>query len=136
MRKKRKSWMLLTVLKPSKLLFFGKQIGKKVQIKEYPCFAEDSMVRVYLFDLKPENRFFKKTMWFFLRLCGSAALTYLFALWLIEQAFLERGYCAYGGEILFIPLVFLIIFKLLGRKLEKNEQKKKWNCSGRLCCRS
>lgn len=109
--------MLLAIPKP---LFLGTAwiINKlNIQIvRKYPCFVEDSMVRVYLFSPKPENRFFKKAMRFLFRLCMSAIITYLFALFIIEQAFSERGYVAYGGELLFIPVVFLIIFKFLGRK--------------------
>lgn len=133
MKRKRESWILLAIPKPlclctvwtSRNLFrllpktLKKWIGKQLKIqivKEYPCFTEDSMVRVYLFSRKPENRIFKKTVRFLFRLCGSALLTYLFTLWIIEQAFLERGYVAYGGELLFIPLIFYIIFKFLNQK--------------------
>lgn len=116
-RRKKESWRMLVVPKP---LFIGKRQalhkyrGRKLWvIREYPCFTEDSMVKVYLFNQKPVmNGFFRKAIRFMFRLLGSATITYLFTLWIIELAFLERGYAACGGEFLFIPVVFYFMCKL------------------------
>lgn len=116
--KAKNSWKLLVVPKP---LFIGRRqaihkCGFKLWVvREHPCFTEDSKVKVYLFkqNRKPVmDRFFRKTMGFMLRLLGVATVTYLFMLWMIEQAFLERGYAACGGEYLFIPVVFYLMCKL------------------------
>lgn len=48
-----------------------------------------------------------KASWIMLRLLAAASVTYLYAVQAIEQAFLQRGYRAYGGECLVIPFVFL-----------------------------
>lgn len=112
------SWQLLIIPKPF-LLGRGQALhkyGKLWIIQEYPCFTEDSKVKVYLFkqSQKPVmDRFFRKAMGFMLRLLGAATVTYLFMLWMIEQAFLERGYVAYGGELLLIPVVFYFMYKLM-----------------------
>lgn len=39
------------------------------------------------------------------RMSVAAAVTYLYSLWAIEQAYIQRGYKAYGGEYLLLPLV-------------------------------
>lgn len=46
-----------------------------------------------------------------LRMLAAAGVTYLYAIWAIEQAYLQRGYRAYGGEYLIIPMVFYMVFK-------------------------
>ena len=118
-RRKKESWQMLIVPKP---LFIGRgqaihKCGRKWWIvREHPCLTEDSKVKVYLFkqNQKPVmNGLFRKAMRFTLRLLGAAIVTYLFAFWIIEKAFLERGYAAYGGEYILIAFVFFVIYKLM-----------------------
>lgn len=118
-KRNKQSWQLLIVPKP---LFIGRgqaihKCGHKLWIvREHPCFTEDSKVKVYLFkqNRKPViNGFFKKTMKFMLQLLGAATVTYLFSLWIIGQAFRERGYIAYGGEYILIAFVFFATYKLM-----------------------
>ena len=49
------------------------------------------------------------------KLILSGALTAPPAAWSVIYAFLERGYKAYGGEYLFIIMVFLAIYWALGK---------------------
>lgn len=48
-----------------------------------------------------------------LKAAVAAWVTYIYAAWSIEQAYLQRGYIAYGGEYLFIPFVFYVVFKTI-----------------------
>lgn len=88
-------------------------------IMECQCLAEDSKVRVYLSKVRKSKwqaarRFIKKAAPHVIRLFGAIALTYLYSVWSIEQAFIQRGYKAYGGEYLVIPFVFYGIYKVFG----------------------
>lgn len=88
-------------------------------IMECRCLAEDSKVRVYLSKVRKSKwqaarRFIKKAAPHVIRLFGAIALTYLYSVWSIEQAFIQRGYKAYGGEYLVIPFVFYGIYKVFG----------------------
>ena len=88
-------------------------------IMECQCITEDSKVRVYLSKVRKgkwqaTRRFIKKAAPHVLRLLGAVALTYLYSAWSIEQAFIQRGYKAYGGEYLIIPFVFYGVYKVLG----------------------
>lgn len=47
------------------------------------------------------------------RLSAAASVTCLYSLWAIEQAYARRGYRAYGGEYLSIPLVAWAIYNIL-----------------------
>ena len=49
-----------------------------------------------------------------IRMLAAAGVTYIYAVWDIEQAYLKRGYQAYGGEYLVIPFVFYAAFKVFG----------------------
>lgn len=44
----------------------------------------------------------------------AALLTGMYAVWSIDQAFVQRGYRAYGGEWFAIPFVFIGLYKILG----------------------
>lgn len=55
-----------------------------------------------------------KASWVMLRVLAAAWVTYLYAAQAMEQAFLQRGYRAYGGECLVIPFVFYGTFKAIG----------------------
>ena len=45
---------------------------------------------------------------------SAAILTGMYAVWSIDQAFVQRGYRAYGGEWFAIPFVFIGLYKILG----------------------
>lgn len=95
------------------------KVRKMWIILECQYITEDSEVGVYLPAVqkikKPEpESFFRKAFLVVLRLALSALLTFPYAVWSIEYAFLQRGYKAYGGEYLFIPFVFYVIFLILG----------------------
>lgn len=45
---------------------------------------------------------------------SAAILTGIYAVWSIDQAFVQRGYRAYGGEWFAIPFVFIGLYKILG----------------------
>lgn len=82
---------------------------------EYPCFTEDSQVKLYLLcqRIKPEKESDKKLLRFVIKLVCVVFATYLFGLWATAWAFKQRGYVAYGGEYLLILLFFVVMTKLL-----------------------
>lgn len=55
-----------------------------------------------------------KASWVMFRGLAAAMVTYLYTARAMEQAFLQRGYRAYGGECLVIPFVFYGAFKAIG----------------------
>lgn len=59
---------------------------------------------------KAFKRFFRKVMILAFKLLASAAITLPFAIWAIEDAYIERGYKAYGGEYLFIAMFFYLVY--------------------------
>lgn len=88
-------------------------------IMECRCITEDSQVRVYLSEVrgarwKSFGRFLKKAAHILFRPVGSVGLTYLYAIWAAERAFIQRGYVAYGGEYMVIPFIFYGLYKGLG----------------------
>lgn len=60
------------------------------------------------------KRFCNKVIFLIFKILVSTAITFPCAIWAIEYAYIERGYKAYGGEYLFIAMVFYITFSLLG----------------------
>ncbi|WP_300782020.1 hypothetical protein [uncultured Acetatifactor sp.] len=54
-----------------------------------------------------------KVFWVMLRALAAAWVTYLYTARAMEQALLQRGYRAYGGECLVIPFVFYGVFKAI-----------------------
>lgn len=94
------------------------KVRKVWVILECQYITEDSEVGVYLPAVQKERQvpgpFFKKAILVVLKLALSALLTFPYAVWSIEYAFLQRGYKAYGGEYLFIPFVFYVTFLILG----------------------
>lgn len=105
----------------------GKGAGKDVRnmykvlfILECEYISEDSKGRLYLSQMQeirnPAVRIFsKKASMTAAKLILSGALTAPFAIWSIIYAFLERGYKAYGGEYLFIIMIFLAVYWALGK---------------------
>ena len=88
-------------------------------IVEYQYVLESPKVGVCLYRMWKKKwpvvrRSSKKIMLYLLRLFGSAGLTFVYSRWVIEQAFFERGYRAYGGEYFLIPLVFYGIYQVWG----------------------
>lgn len=64
---------------------------------------------------------------------GAGLITYLYLVKAIEQAYLQRGYEAYGGEYLMAPFVFCGSYKLFSlviRLLGKDSEKGGIECSG------
>lgn len=93
---------------------------KVLLIVECEYISEDSKGRLYLSQVQevrnPVVRIFsKKALMIVARLILSGTLTAPFAVWSIIYAFLERGYKAYGGEYLFIIMVFLAVYWALGK---------------------
>lgn len=92
-------------------------------IMECQCIEEDSSNCLFLSKVRKAwrtkiKRGLKKTAEFMTttgcRIAGSALLTGIYVAWSAEQAFLQRGYKAYGGEYLAIPFVFLWTYAGLG----------------------
>lgn len=92
-------------------------------VVEYQCGTRNSISRMYLSGLwkiqkKKAGKFLQKagvimkTSEF--RILGTVLLTGIYSIWSIEQAFIQRGYRAWGGECLAIPLVFIGFYKILG----------------------
>lgn len=117
-KKQGTSYQLLVLQKP---MFLALEKGlirgrRKLHLfTEYPCFAEDSQVKLYLLcqRIKPEKESDKKLLRFVIKLACTVLATYLFGLWATAWAFKQRGYAAYGGEYLLILLFFIMMAKLL-----------------------
>lgn len=115
-KKQNISCHLLILKKPAFLaLEKGLIKGRFHLLIEYPCFAEDSQVKLYLLcqRIKPEKESDKKLLRFVIKLACTVLATYLFGLWATAWAFKQRGYAAYGGEYLLILLFFIMMAKLL-----------------------
>lgn len=52
------------------------------------------------------------------------SVTYMAGKWAIEYAYMERGYEAFGGEYLFIPMVAWLSYKVINTFLDLLEAKK------------
>lgn len=117
-KKQNISCHLLILKKPA---FFALETGmaegrRKLHLfTEYPVFAEDSQVKLYLLcqKIKPEKESDKKLLRFVIKLACTVLATYLFGLWATAWAFKQRGYAAYGGEYLLILLFFIMMARLL-----------------------
>lgn len=93
---------------------------KVLLVVECEYISEDSKDRLYLSQVQevrnPAVRMrSKKASVIAAKLILSGALTAPPAAWSVIYAFLERGYKAYGGEYLFIIMVFLAIYWALGK---------------------
>lgn len=93
---------------------------KMLLIVECEYISEYSEGRLYLSQVqevrKPAVRMrSKKASVIAAKLILSGALTAPFAAWSVIYAFLERGYKAYGGEYLFIIMVFLAVYWALSK---------------------
>lgn len=121
---KKKHGQVFQILVVPKPLLLGAPLLKKRScnawvMEECQCIAEDSRVRVYLSEPQ-ESRWkkwgsaLKKAALIMFRPAGSVGLTYLYFTWAAEQAFLQRGYAACGGEYVILPLVFYGAYKGLG----------------------
>lgn len=55
----------------------------------------------------------KKAAVILCNILGAVLITCLYLIKAIEQAYLQRGYVAYGGEYLMVPFVFWGAYKLL-----------------------
>ena len=77
----------------------------------------DPKVRVYLSEVRKITwtqikKVCNQAFVLIFRILVSIAITFIFGIWAIECAYLDRGYRAYGGECLLIVLVFFIAFKV------------------------
>lgn len=93
---------------------------KVLLVVECEYISEDSKGRLYLSQVQevrnPAVRMrSKKASVIAAKLILSGVLTALPAAWSVIYAFLERGYKAYGGEYLFIIMVFLAVYWALGK---------------------
>lgn len=89
-------------------------------IVECEYVTEDSKVRLCLSQVQklrnPVLRIIsKRASIIAAKLVLSGAITTPLAAWAMIYAFLERGYKAYGGEYLFILVVFCLIYWALGK---------------------
>lgn len=117
-KKQSTSFQLLVLKKPAFLaLERGMLRGRRKLhlFTEYPCFTEDSQIKLYLLRqrVKPEEESDKKLLRFVAKLACAILTTYLFGLWATSLAFKQRGYAAYGGEYLLILVFFIAAIKLL-----------------------
>lgn len=117
-KKQGTSCQLLVLQKPMFLALekgMAKGSRKLHLFTEYPCFTEDSQVKLYLLcqRIKPEKESDKKLLRSVIKLACTIFATYLFGLWATAWAFKQRGYAAYGGEYLLILLFFFMMAKLL-----------------------
>lgn len=111
---------------------------KVLLIVECEYISEDSKGRLYLSKVQevrnPAVRMrSKKAAMAAARLILSSALTAPFATWSVIYAFLERGYKAYGGEYLFIIMVFLAVYWALGKfityaDMDTFKEAESWKC--------
>lgn len=93
---------------------------KVLFVVECEYVSEDSKGRLYLSQVQevrnPAVRMrSKKASVITAKLILSGVLTAPPAAWSVIYAFLERGYKAYGGEYLFIIMVFLAVYWALGK---------------------
>ena len=56
---------------------------------------------------------------FLTRLIFSLSITAAAGIWAIQKAYEDRGYEAIGGEYLLIPLVFVLVYWILGYVFEE-----------------
>ena len=118
-RKKQSTSCRLLVLKKPAFLALERGLLKgrrKLHLfTEYPCFTEDSQVKLYLLcqRVKQEEESDKKLLQFVAKLFCALLTTCLFSRLVISWAFQQRGYVAYGGEYLLIFVFFCIVVKLL-----------------------
>ncbi len=100
--------------------FHGK--GRSIRvwiIIEYPYVTGNFKVWIYFPQIRKSKqqitkRFLKKVAPYIYRLFGAVGLTYLYLIWVTEQALIQRGYKAYGGEYIIVPFVFYGFYKILG----------------------
>lgn len=93
---------------------------KVLLVVECEYISEGSKGRLYLSQVQevrnPAARMHsKKASVIMAKLILSGVLTAPPAAWSVIYAFLERGYKAYGGEYLFIIMVFLAVYWALGK---------------------
>lgn len=96
------------------------KVHKMLLVVECEYISENSRGRLYLSQVQevrnPAVRMRSKNASVIAaKLILSGALTAPPAAWSVIYAFLERGYKAYGGEYLFIIMVFLAIYWALGK---------------------
>lgn len=99
-----------------------RNMHKVLLLVECEYISEDSKGRLYLSQVQktrnPAARLFqKKAAVVAAKLVLSAALTVPVASCAVIAAYLERGYMAYGGEYLFILMVFRAVYWALGKFL-------------------
>ncbi len=96
------------------------KVRKMLFVVECEYISENSRDRLYLSQVQevrnPAVRMYsKKASVISAKLILSGVLTAPPAAWSVIYAFLERGYKAYGGEYLFIIMVFLAVYWALGK---------------------
>ncbi len=96
------------------------KMRKVLLVVECEHIPEDSKDRLCLSKVQETRSqalrmFSKKASIVAAKLILSGGLTASFAAWAVEHAFLERGYRAYGGEYLFVLVVFGAMYWALGK---------------------
>lgn len=96
------------------------KVRKMLFVVECEYISENSRDRLYLSQVQevrnPAVRMYsKKASVISAKLILSGVLSAPPAAWSVIYAFLERGYKAYGGEYLFIIMVFLAVYWALGK---------------------
>ena len=90
---------------------------------EHQYLTEDSKVRVYLSEMRSEEKKRKtildKAITIGLELFYSFAVSYFIGSWAIDYAYKERGYFAIGGEYLLIGMTFAMSFWAIRNFLER-----------------
>lgn len=89
---------------------------RKIIIRKY--LTEDNHIEVYLEEVSGNRSdklcaVFKRIMDVMLLIYTSIFITIPFAIFLCCTAYMERGYKGYGGEWVFIMVIFLIIIKII-----------------------
>lgn len=93
-------------------------------IVEHKYITEDSETRIYLSKVRESKwpavkRICKKLISTIHQLLLAAIVTLPFGIWSIRYAYHERGYKAYGGEYLFMVLVYYMTLKVLNILFER-----------------
>jgi uncharacterized membrane protein YcjF (UPF0283 family) len=81
---------------------------------EYRYVTKASGVGVYLISI-PElkDSIPERVAVMIIKLFFSYSVAYFASLWLVQNAFVKRGYKAYGGEYILVVLIFLLSYGVL-----------------------
>lgn len=94
---------------------------------EYRCVTKASGVGVYLISM-PElkDSMPERVAVMIIKLFFSYSVAYFASLWLVQNAFVKRGYKAYGGEYILVVLIFLLSYSMLHTFFKHFRRTKIW----------